>query len=82
MAELTEELKEARENAFSIQSIPEGRIPKYIGSIEREDDWIYEFYKDQTGAYWFETLVRKNGQVITLHEAVHGKVTRRKASHR
>lgn len=75
-----DELEHAYKNAFSIQSIPEGRTIEFVGAIEKT--YIYDFYKDQTGAYWFKTLVRKNGQVITLHEAVHGKVTRRKASHR
>lgn len=81
MAEITEELKEAWEKAYSIQSMPEGRTIEFIGAIDKTD-YIYEFYKDQTGEYWFETYVRKDGQIITLHEAVHGKVIRRKASHK
>lgn len=75
------ELEYAYKNAFSIQSMPEGCIIEFIGAIDKAD-YIYEFYKDQTGEYWFETYVRKDGQVITLHEAVHGKVIRRKASHK
>lgn len=75
MAEITGELKEAWEKAYSIQSMPEGRTPTFIGAIEKT--YIYEFYKDQMGDYWFKTFVRKDGQVITLHEAVH-KVIRRK----
>lgn len=75
------ELEYAYKNAFSIQSMPEGRTTEFIGTIDKTD-YIYEFYKDQTGDYWFKTYVRKDGQVMTLHEAVHGKVIRRKASHK
>lgn len=78
MAELTGELKEAWKNAFSIQSMPEGRNPVFIGEVEESDGWIYKFYKDQQNDYWFDTLIRKDGEVMTLHQAVRGKRVNRR----
>lgn len=78
MDKLTGELKKAQANAFSIQSMPEGRSPVFIGKVEQPDGWIYKFYKDQNNDYWFDTLIRKDGKVMTLHEAVRGKKVMRR----
>lgn len=73
----TGELKTALKNAFSIQSMPEDRQKEFIGTVEQEDGWIYRFFRDQEGDYWFDIWIRKNGDIMTLSEAVSGKREKR-----
>lgn len=67
------ELQTAKKEAFSIQSSPENSVFTYIGDVESEDGWIYRFYKDQNGKYWFQCYIKNGGIIKTLHECVHGK---------
>lgn len=66
-----DELTKARNNAFSIQSAPEDASFIYIGDVT-EDGWIYRYYRDCEGNYWFRTYVITERGAVTLHEYVHG----------
>lgn len=71
------ELKEAWDKAFSMESMPGERSADLIETIEKEN-WLYDFYKDNTGAYWFKLRIRQtDGEIVTLDEAVFGKRRRR-----
>ena len=67
------ELETAWKSAFSIQSKTEDRTVSNIGTVEQDDGWIYRFFKDNEGEYWFDIWIRKGGEVITLEESVFGK---------
>lgn len=73
----TAELETAWKNAFSIQSMPEDRSAGFIGTVEQDDGWVYRFFKDNEGDYWFDIWIRKGGDAMTLSESVSGKKRRR-----
>lgn len=70
---MEDELKQAWKEAFSIQSSPENAVFTYIGDLEEPDGWIYRFYRDQNGKYWFQCYIKNGSVTKTLHEWVHGK---------
>ncbi len=50
-----EELKAARENAWSIGAYNIPELPtEYLGSIDEKND-IYHYYRDKDGKYFFES---------------------------
>lgn len=51
---MEEKLEEARKNAFTIESMPPDRRTERIGEITGEY-FIYEFFQDNHGEYWFKT---------------------------
>lgn len=58
---MTDQLHEAWENAFTIESMPENRkIVSRIGEITGE--YIYEFFQDNAGDYWFKTKFKDTGK--------------------
>ena len=60
--------------------MPEGRKTSFIGTVEQDDGWIYRFFKDDEGEYWFDIWIRKDGEVMTLGESVSGKRKRRRGN--
>lgn len=61
MLSMTEKLKEAWENAFTIESMPaDRRIAERIGEVTGA--YIYEFFQDNSGEYWFKTKYKDTGE--------------------
>lgn len=59
---MTDQLKEAWENAFTIESMPPERwLAARIGEITGAY-YIYEFFQDNVGEYWFQTKYRDTGK--------------------
>lgn len=72
-----DQLKEAWDRAFSIESMPEERIAEKLGRIQ-SGKRIYEFYQDNEGDYWFKNFFETEEGVISEHEYIFGKKHRRR----
>lgn len=71
------ELQIAWEQAYSIENMAaheaEGRPVEYIGS-EAFGHRIYDFYRDDTGDYWYQVrILLTTGELVTERDAIFGQ---------
>ena len=71
------ELSEAWKNANSMESIPKDRKGIVRVGIIQKESRVYEFYRDNTGAYWYKTKIIKDGKLLEEQTAIFGKRRRK-----
>lgn len=66
------ELTKAYQRAYSLECREgweaENRSIEYIGSTEKENGRITDYYKDSAGAYWYSTRYRRESSEIVSAE--------------
>lgn len=69
-------LKQAYGNAYSIENMEAhgaaGRRIDYKGS-RRAGNIIYDYYRDDTGAWWYENRAVVNGCIVSMEVYIFGK---------
>ena len=75
---LTDELKKACQEGHTIESMPKNRKMEPVGEVKGSRGFIYQFYKDDVGEYWFEIYVKRDGKLVKLGESIFEKRRRRR----
>lgn len=71
------ELQKAYQRAYSLECREgwetENRNIEYIGSTEKENGRITDYYKDSAGDYWYSTRYRrKTGEIVSMETFIFG----------
>lgn len=56
----------------------EGRSLEYVGSEIQDSGRVYDYYLDNTGAYWYRTRMRTRKEIVSMEEYIFGRKTKRK----
>ena len=78
-----EDLERAQGNAWSIESMEghdaAGRSTTYIGSRsdEKHPYLIRDYFRDSSGAYWFQNRAIKDGQIVSMEVYIFGREIKR-----
>lgn len=72
------ELTKAYQRAYSLECREgweaENRSIEYIGSTEKENGRIMDYYKDSAGDYWYSTRHRReNGKIVSAETFIFGE---------
>lgn len=65
-------------SAWSIQNMDAhgkgNETAQYVGSVEKKDGNITDYFKDKKGGWWFDSRFRKpTGEIISMEEKVFGR---------
>lgn len=77
------DLERAQGNAWSIESMEGhdagGRSVTYIGSKrdEKHPYLIWDYFRDSSGAYWFQNRAIKGGQIVSMDVYIFGREIRK-----
>ena len=72
------ELQKAYQRAYSLECREgweaENRSIEYIGSTEKENGRIMDYYKDSAGEYWYSTRYRREtGEIVSMETFIFGE---------
>lgn len=65
-----------RNECWSISNLDEeeGRKVEYIGSEIKENGYVFDYYRDNTGAYWYDTRWRESsGRIVSMDVHIFGR---------
>lgn len=68
----------AYHSAWSIQNMDahgkENESAEYVGSVEKENGNITDYFKDNSGGWWFDSRFRKpTGEIISMEKKIFGR---------
>ncbi len=69
--ELLEEIRQ--KGAWSIESAEQARSQMKLLAEEVKGNRIYEYYTDDDGNYWYRTIIKTPGRLMTLEEKIFNK---------